>query len=184
MIKEERWIKKIKKHGSQDAANKLISYYYREIYSFVFKQTIDSELSLDLTQEIFISVLQSMKHFDSNKASFRTWLYKVASNRLVDYFRSKNYHYQKMTESLEEHDYENYEDFTFRLDFKEGVEMVASIVGRMDMKWQQIVRLKLFGEYTLPEIAELLETPLSTVKTRYYAGIRYIQKEMEVHVDA
>ena len=49
----------------------------------------------------------------------------------------------------------------------------------MDARSQQIVRLKLFGEYTLQEIASIETIPLSTVKTRYYAALKLIRKEME-----
>ena len=87
------WIKKIKRNASESAANELVSKYYKEMYAFIYKQTLDAELSLDLTQEIFISALQSITNYDSKKASFRTWLYKLASNRLVDYYRSKSYRY-------------------------------------------------------------------------------------------
>ncbi|MCR8848422.1 sigma-70 family RNA polymerase sigma factor [Rossellomorea sp. SC111] len=178
---EERWIKKIKKSGSHEAANELISRYYREMYSFVYKQTIDSELSYDLTQEIFISALKSIGNFDPKRASFRTWLYKVASNRVVDYFRSRHYQYRKLTEQLEESDLEEKEGFVIRLEYQEEVEQIAETVSKLDAGIQQIVRLKLFGEYTLKEIGNLLELPLSTVKTRYYAGIKLIKKEMKVN---
>ncbi|MEI2666065.1 RNA polymerase sigma factor [Rossellomorea sp. LJF3] len=178
---EERWIKRIKKSGSHEAANELISRYYREMYSFVYKQTIDSELSYDLTQEIFISALKSIGNFDPKKASFRTWLYKVASNRVVDYFRSRHYQYRKLTEPLEESDLEEKEELIFRLEYKEEVEQIAEAVSKLDTVIQQIVRLKLFGEYTLKEIEGLLGIPLSTVKTRYYAGIKLIKKEMKVN---
>ncbi|QTC40700.1 sigma-70 family RNA polymerase sigma factor [Bacillus sp. V3] len=178
---EERLIKKIKKNGSHDAANELISTYYREMYGFVYKQTVDQELSYDLTQEIFISALKSIGNYDPKKASFRTWLYRVASNRVVDYFRSKYYQSRKLTEPLEGNNLEGIGELTVRFEYKHDVEQVAEIVGRLETGMQQILRLKLFGEYTLKEIAGLLEIPLSTVKTRYYSGINYIKKEMKVN---
>ncbi|MBY0122901.1 RNA polymerase sigma factor [Bacillus sp. S/N-304-OC-R1] len=181
MKQEQRWIKKIKKSGSHEDANELISKYYREMFAFVYKQTIDSDLSLDLTQEIFISVLKSIGQFDEKKASFRTWLYKIASNKLVDYFRSKNYQYRKITESLEDYDFKSIEDFTISFEYREDVERISVIMNELESSSQQIVRLKLFGEYTLQEIAEMVQAPLSTVKTRYYAAIKLIKKEMQVH---
>lgn len=80
MENEQQWIKKIKRNGNEIAANQLISKDYKEMYAFVYKQTLDTELSLDLTQELFISVLKSLENYDAKKAGFRTWLYKLASN--------------------------------------------------------------------------------------------------------
>ena len=67
MENEKRWIKKIKRNGSETAANELVSKYYKEMYAFIYKQTLDTELSLDLTQEIFISVLKSIQNYDQQE---------------------------------------------------------------------------------------------------------------------
>ena len=85
-----------------------------------------TELSLDLTQEIFISVLKSIQNYDSKKASFRTWLYKLASNRLVDYYRSKSYKICTIVQSIEDYDFEDDYDMTVSLEYKEDFEKVNS----------------------------------------------------------
>ena len=54
MDNDKRLIKKIKKKSDRVAANELISIYYKEIYSYVYKQTGDKEISMDLTQEIIM----------------------------------------------------------------------------------------------------------------------------------
>jgi RNA polymerase sigma-70 factor (ECF subfamily) len=52
MNQEMKWIKAIKKQSSESAANQLIHKYYKEIFAFVYKQTLDQELSKDITPEI------------------------------------------------------------------------------------------------------------------------------------
>ncbi|MGP4039878.1 RNA polymerase sigma factor [Gracilibacillus sp. D59] len=86
MTEELKWIKAIKKKSSEQAANQLIHKYYNEIFGFVYKQTLDQELTKDITQDIFISMLRTIQGFDG-RASFLTWLYKVANSRLIDYYR-------------------------------------------------------------------------------------------------
>ncbi|MBU5444055.1 RNA polymerase sigma factor [Paenibacillus sp. MSJ-34] len=176
---EQRWIRKLKRNIRDPAANRLVAKYYKEMYAFIYKQTLDPELSLDLTQEIFISVLGSIKSFDSGKASFRTWLYKLASNRLVDYYRSKYYQYAKYSEPIDNYDWSDGHDMAVSLEYREDFERIASLVNRLDAGSQQIIRLKLFGEYTLQEIAASESLPLSTVKTRYYAALKWIRKKLE-----
>lgn len=122
MGNEKKWIKQIKKNGNEAAANALILSYYKEMYAFVYKQTLDSELSLDLTQEIFISVMKSMRNYDSKKASFRTWVYRLASNRLVDYYRSKSYTYTQIEQSIENYEFEDHYDMAVTLENKEDYE--------------------------------------------------------------
>lgn len=177
MDKDLRLIKKIKKRNSRNAADELISNYYKEIYVYVFKQTSDKETSMDLTQEIFISMLKSLHSFDENKSSFRTWLYRIATNKVVDYFRSKNYKYTTLVETIEDRQIEDTTDFTVNLEHKEDVEKIQAIVNKLSSEYQEIFRLKIFLEATFLEISKILELSESTVKTKYYSIIKKIKKE-------
>lgn len=75
MLIEQKLIKRIKKKQDKEAANALISYYYKEVYAYVYRQTGNEELAKDLTQDIFIQILQKITIFNHKKASFRTWMY-------------------------------------------------------------------------------------------------------------
>ncbi|WP_297133851.1 RNA polymerase sigma factor [Terrisporobacter sp.] len=177
MDKDLRLIKKIKKRNSRSAADELISNYYKEIYIYVFKQTSDKETSMDITQEIFISMLKSLDSFDENKSSFRTWLYRIATNKVVDYFRSKNYKYTNLIETIEDKQIEDITDFTVNLEHKEDVEKIQEIVNKLSSEHQEIFRLKIFLQATFLEISKILELSESTVKTKYYSIIKKIKKE-------
>ncbi|WP_055669508.1 RNA polymerase sigma factor [Desnuesiella massiliensis] len=179
MERDKRLIRQIKNKGSKEAANELISRYYIEIYTYVYKQTIDKELSMDLTQDIFVKMLKSLEGYDENKAAFRTWLYKIATYTLVDYFRSKYYKQRIMHRDIEEIDICDKEDMVLSLEYKQDVEKVVTIVNRLDALYQQIFRLKIFGGYTFLEISNMLKLPESTVKTKYYSMIKKIRKVYE-----
>lgn len=180
MDNEKRLIKKIKKKSDRIAANELISKYYKEIYSYVYKQTVDKELSMDLTQEIFISVLKSINNYDEKKASFRTWLYKIATYKLVDYYRSKYYKYNTIAVSIDDFDIYDREDIEVTIENKEDIEKIINIVNRLGVVDQQVFRLKIFADYTFLEISNALEIPESTAKTKYYSILKKIRKDFEV----
>lgn len=61
---------KNKEKQDKEAANTLISYYYKEIYAYVYRQTGNEELAKDLTQDIFIQILQKIAMFDHKKLHF------------------------------------------------------------------------------------------------------------------
>lgn len=180
MDRDIRLIKKIKKKSDRIAANELISKYYKEIYSYVYKQTVDKELSMDLTQEIFISVLKSINNYDEKKASFRTWLYKIATYKLVDYYRSKYYKYNTVAVSIDDFDIYDREDIEVTIENKEDIEKIINIVNRLGVVDQQVFRLKIFADYTFLEISNALEIPESTAKTKYYSILKKIRKDFEV----
>ena len=137
------------------------------------------ELSLDLTQEIFISVLKSIQNYDSKKASFRTWLYKLASNRLVDYYRSKSYKDTQLVQSIEDYDFEDEHDMTVSLEYKEDFERVTALVNELDAVHSKSFASNSLGITRFKKLHAIETIPLSTVKTKYYAALKRIRKGME-----
>lgn len=179
MDRDLKLIKQIKKKGSEAAANELVSHYYREIHHYVYKQTLDQEQSLDLTQEIFINMLQGLHLFEGKRASFRTWLYKIATYKMVDYFRSRQYKYRKLSDDLDDMEIGDEHDFTNNLLQKERLASVMEVVNGLEASLQQILRLKLFGDYTFQEIAASLHIPESTVKTKFYRSLKLVRNEVK-----
>ena len=175
--KENSLIKRIQRQGDRRAAEELISAHYREIYAYVFRQTGDLETAMDLTQEVFLAVLQSIHRYDPKKAGFRTWLYRIASNKLADLFRSPAYRFRQKTIPLEELTLPaNGSPEEQWLDAEELRQLQRHIAVLPD-ELQSILRLRFYGEKNFREIAEILSLPEGTVKTRYYAAIRTLRKE-------
>jgi len=171
-------IAKLQKKSDEKAANALISNYYHEIYCYMYKQTIDKELAMDLTQEIFVSMLQSIKNYDEKKSNFRTWLYRIATNKVVDYYRSKAFREVRITEFMEE-DLADEADFSLNIERKLELEQIIDCVNQLDVTRQKIFRLKIFGEYSFVEIAGMMKIPESTVKTKYYATQKMIRTQFQ-----
>lgn len=177
--KEASLIKRIQRQGDRCAAEELISAHYREIYAFAFRQTGDMDAAMDLTQEVFLAVLQSIHRYDPKKAGFRTWLYRIASNKLADLFRSPAYRFRQKTIPLEELILPaNGSPEEQWLDAEELRQLQRHITELPD-ELQSILRLRFYGEKNFREIAEILSLPEGTVKTRYYAAIRTLRKEAD-----
>lgn len=178
-LQQKKWIKLIQKKSDENAANELIAHFYPSIYAYVYKQTLNKELSMDLTQEIFISMLHSIHQYDDKKASFKTWLYRIATYKVVDYFRSRHYTYAQSTDSMEFVEVAATSDFAIELEYKEDIQRVTEMLNAFHVKDQQILRLKLFAEHTFSEIASTLDIPESSIKTKYYSAIKKIKQRME-----
>lgn len=180
IISEKKLIKLVKEKGNKSAAGELVQLYYKDIFTYVFRQTQNEELSKDLTQEIFVSMLKSIYLFNSKKASFRTWLYRIASNKIIDTYRSTYYKYVTVVEDIEEHTLNHEVGIEEKFELKENINEILDIVKTFNSNHQQIFRLKVFGDMTFGEISSLLEISESTVKTRYYSTIRKIKKLLVV----
>ncbi|MCM1044669.1 MAG: RNA polymerase sigma factor [Candidatus Gastranaerophilales bacterium] len=176
---ETKWIRRIKRFGSSKDADALVRFYYDEIYFFVAKQVSDAETVYDLTQEIFISMLRSLPFYQEQKASFRTWLYRIATNKIIDFRRKV----LPNTILLEELDEMGIGDYVSRIDYENNIvqahflEKIENYVSGFQADVQQIFRLHIYGEQTFGEIALLTEMPESSVKSKYYRLIKQIRRE-------
>ena len=175
---ELRLIKKIQRNGDRAAADKLVRCYYDEIYGFVRKQVSNADIALELTQEIFISMLRTIGFYDMKRgAGFQTWLYRIATNKVVDWFRSRAYHKMTKTISLDELEPIDEVDFTRQFEDREFADKVCSFLGSMPSDTQKIFRLYIFGGYTFSEIARIEGLPEGSVKSKYYRLMNLIRRE-------
>lgn len=170
---EQKWIRRIKFFGSKKDAEQLVRSYYDEIYVFVLKQVDDKEISLDLTQDIFISMLQSISTYKKELASFRTWLYRIATNKVIDY-RKKQSSFMVDIEEIEIAESLDYVETWMQ---GELLKKIEKFVCSYPMLIQEIFRLHIYGEYTFAEIAKIADIPEATVKTKYYRLMKEIRKE-------
>lgn len=139
--------------------------YFDKIYYKVLGSVKNSEDAEDITQEVFISVYKNLKKFreDSN---LYTWIYKIAINKVYDFFRKRKLNLELNDEIL---DMEDGTDLNNNIILKE---QLSKIKGNE----KEIVILKDIYGYKLQEIAEMKAMNLSTVKSVYYKAL----KDMEV----
>lgn len=180
MSNDKKLVKRIKKKSDREAANLLVERYYREIFAYVYRQTVEEELTKDLTQDIFYNMLRGIHSYDYKKAEFRTWLYHIASNRITDYYRSRTYKNAILTIELDETTKAISDDFVPSLLRKETVREVMDTLAKLDSTLIQIFQMKWFENRTFAEISEILQIHESTVKTRYYQTIRTLRKEIKL----
>lgn len=175
---ETKWIHRIKLFGSLKDADYLVRAYYDEIYLFAARQLNDRELARDLTQEIFISMLRSIASYQEKRASFRTWLYRIATNKVIDFRRRA----QPDIIPLEESDETEIIDYVGRIDYEnnmvhaEFLEKIEQYVSSFETDVQQIFRLHIYGGQTFWEIATLTGMPEASVKSKYYRLIKQVRR--------
>lgn len=173
MDQELKWIKRIQTKQSRKDAEQIIQKYYDEIYVYVYRQTGNKDDSLDLTQEIFISVLRSIKNYQPNKASFRTWLYRIATNKIID--ERRKYHPGFL--DIEDIEVPEEMDYLKQSEYRHLLSKIDLYVSNQDATVEQIFRMRLYQNLSFVTIGNALQMPEATVKTKYHRLCKKIRKE-------
>lgn len=158
--------------GGSDSFEELVRRYQRPITGYVFRIVCDYEASLDVTQEVFIKVYNSLAKYSSDY-KFSTWLYRIAHNAAVDHLRRNNISQQ----SLEA---EN-ADGTFELQLEsQGAtpeqdhqrsqwrSEIETVVNLLPSAYKELIVLRHGQDLSYDEIAEVTGLPLGTVKNRLF----------------
>lgn len=137
MEREQTWIRAIQRRNSREAAEQLIQTYYDEIYRFVYRQTGSKEDAMDLTQSVFIAVLRALPGYRAERASFRTWLYRIAANKVIDTRRKA----RPVSIPIQEMELPAAEDFVARVHDRALLETIEGYVSGLDPGEQAVFRL-------------------------------------------
>lgn len=180
--KDAGLVRRIVMENDKEAAEELIGQYYKSIYKHIYIKLGDEETSMDITQEAFVAALKGLGTFDAAKASFKTWLVRIADNKITDFFRSRQYHESIVTQIMDDSFQEIVDDklstessVLSKLSYEEMEKMYGH---HKNNEWETF-RLKVYEGYTFGEISIKQGVELSTVKSRYYAMLKRVRKEWD-----
>jgi RNA polymerase sigma-70 factor (ECF subfamily) len=141
----------------------------------------DYEAALDVTQDIFLKVYNSLHRY-SPEYKFSTWVYKISHNAAIDHIRRNATHFQSL-------EVEN-EDGTYELQYKskhkspeeereasEWMTEINHVVKCLPSGYKELILLRHGKDMSYDEIAEITDLPLGTVKNRLFRA-REMMREM------
>jgi RNA polymerase sigma-70 factor (ECF subfamily) len=172
-------LKTLQTAQSEDSMRVLYRTYGSELYGFALSCLGDRGHAEELVQEVFTRVWRHAGSYDPDRASFRTWLYGIARNAIIDVKRR-----QAVRPALPVHPADE-ERGSIDDSFERALLrwQVGAALDRLTPEHRQVIRLAHFQGLTLREISERTGVPLGTVKSRTsYAlrGLRLALEEMGV----
>lgn len=151
MFQNDNEIIEICQKWNQEAFWFLYDKYIDQIYKFVWLKLWDVHIAEDVTSEIFFKVFNKIWTYQVGwVASFKTWIYKVAYNSVIDYFRTRKEN-TDIEEIIEFTWYEN--DFWKDIDDKDALKKVLSFLETQPEKVRQICMMRFWDDLSFKEIA-------------------------------
>ena len=162
----------IKNKRDELAFSTLFDFIAPKLKAYFLQNGILSENAEELTQEVMSIVWSKCEMYDPSKAAVSTWIYTIARNKKVDFFRKKlkiNINEDDIREFLYEN---NRSDFIKDGEIRDQIDRINK---ELNEEQQKMIKMNFFENKSHKKIADELEIPLGTVKSR----IRYLLIKMQ-----
>jgi RNA polymerase sigma-70 factor, ECF subfamily len=167
--------------GREDGFEELVRRYQRPIAAYVYRMVGDYDSALDLTQEVFIKVYNSLGRYRP-EYKFSTWIYKIAHNAAVDHLRRYSTREQSLTTETDGSQYElplecNKPTPEQESERRERRAEIESVVDALSPAYRELVVLRHSHDLSYDEIAEVTGLPLGTVKNRLFRAREVMRQQ-------
>ncbi|UOQ69771.1 RNA polymerase sigma factor [Hymenobacter volaticus] len=161
--------------GQAKAYEDLLARYRKPVHYLVLRMVKNAADAEDLTQETFAKAFRHLARFTPDFA-FSTWLFRIATNHTLDFFRRKKLPTYSLQASVASGDgdplflevADRSPDPQQVLIRAQRKELIQQLVDRLPARYARVVRLRYFDELQYEEIAVLLALPLGTVKAQLF----------------
>ena len=176
--------------GDRSVFGALVRRYERELYGYLRRYLGDDDLADDVFQNTFVAVFLKVKQYEPGRPA-RPWLYAIATNQAIDALRKKNRRADRRADALVAPDDDGEPRPLFELvpsaegappdhaDRAEQRELVRAAVGRLPDILKQVVLLAYFQGMKYRDIADVLDIPVGTVKSRLHAALTKLTEEWQ-----
>jgi len=168
--------------GHENSFEELVRRYQRPIAAYVYRMTGDYDAALDLTQEVFIKVHNSLARYKS-EFKFSTWIYKIAHNAAIDHLRRSAAREQALAINVDGERREVAIE-SRRLTPEQESEQaerrseIEAVVRTLPTAYRELIVLRHSHDLSYDEIADITGLPLGTVKNRLFRAREAMRDEL------
>jgi RNA polymerase sigma-70 factor (ECF subfamily) len=159
-------------HGDQEAWNEIVRLHWRKVFNLAYKFVGRHDEAEDLTQEIFIKIFKALHTFD-RRANFQTWLISIGRNLCIDHYRSVRKERETLARDVNASDLSppSPERGPYgQLEQRDLRQLIREALGGLPPALREAVTLRDLQEFSYQEIADKLNLPEGTVKSRINRG--------------
>src|SRR5258708_17228398 len=171
MTNEERLLVERARKGDKDAFRNLVETHQNRLFGLVISMVSNREQAEDLIQEIFVKAYFALESFEA-QSSFYTWLYRIASNHCLDYLRKNRPPQVSLDHPLSDDSERTFQD-TLQAPRTEDPEAsvddpseAVNLLAALEPEQRLILSLRELEGRTYEELAEMLNCPVNTIKSR------------------
>ncbi|MEA2310620.1 MAG: hypothetical protein QOE28_588 [Solirubrobacteraceae bacterium] len=148
-------------------------------FSLAYRMVGSRNGAEDVAQEAFLSIWRSGARYERTRGSVRTWVLGIVHHRAIDFLRRAIVHEKRRAsdEGMEER-FEATERTDVEVARREEARTVRAVMDTLPGEQRQVIELAYFGGFTHTEIADMLDSPVGTVKGRMRLGLKKMRDQL------
>jgi RNA polymerase sigma-70 factor (ECF subfamily) len=168
--------------GDAEAFGEIVQRWERRIFALTYGMLGREEDARDATQETFLAAFRNLRGF-RGEAKVSSWLHRIAVNQCITRQRRAKVRNEAALDDEQEKDAAKFSaplkySPALSVESKQTTRAVQLAVSSLPLELRQVVVMKEFEELTFREIADALDLPLSTVKSRLYTALQQLQMRL------
>ncbi|HET7139728.1 MAG TPA: ECF RNA polymerase sigma factor SigK [Arthrobacter sp.] len=166
--------------GDEAAFAELYDAVAPRVFGLVHRVVRDPSQSQEVTQEVFLDIWTQAARFDADRGKAMAWILVIAHRRAVDRVRASQASRERdLRQGIREYQ-ESYDDVADTVEATLEAERVQQALDTLTAPQQEAIRLAYYGGYTHQEVAQLLDIPVGTAKTRIRDGMIRLRDRLGV----
>ncbi len=175
--KEIKKLVKKAQNGDGDSFGKIYEIFIERIYRYIYLKVSNKEESEDLTQQVFIKAWNGISDFKFQRNPFSSWLYSIARNTVIDFYRKKKPDFSLDEEIKIDILYEI--DINEKLINKEQLNKIMKKIYQLPEEQKELLILHFIEDLSYDEIAKIMKkTPLN-LRVLQHRALNRLKKELE-----
>jgi len=174
-VQDEESLVERAKQQDQTAFAQLYEEYFNKIYRYVALKIGDKTEAEDMTQQVFLNALKSISSFKWKGAPFSAWLYRIAHNQVVDYFRKKK---KQAATLLDESLISSDSNPQLAAEHSLDIEQLLSATRRLTAAQREVISLRFAGELSTAQVADIMGKSQGAVKALQHSAIVALRKTL------
>jgi RNA polymerase sigma-70 factor (ECF subfamily) len=158
-----------------EALSTIYDQYEVRIYTYIYRRIGDQTLAEDLTGQVFLKMLEAIRNRKAWHSSFSGWLYRIAHNVVIDFYRQRDHQQHVSLEdklALPALDDDPVEATELKLD----VERLRLAMGRLTGEQAEVLSLRFLEGYSISEVAEMMNKTEGSIKALQYRAVANLRQ--------
>lgn len=161
--------------GESSAFEALYDHFYDQIFRYIVFKTSDSSTAEDLTEDVFLRMLESIKKFKPQGHPFSSWLFRIAHNRVIDHYRKQGRDRNIPLDTILSTVGDSQTTLDNYVETKLAMREVNQAMAQLTELQREVLNLRFAGGLSIKETAETVKRNENSVKALQHSAVKKLR---------